>query len=69
MLASSRVWALVTWLAFVVVSSWIVFRADYRADISAFLQGDEAIHGPEIQRLEDDPDVQRRSLSASEERE
>ena len=37
MLASSRVWALVTWTAFVVASSWIVFRADYRADISAFL--------------------------------
>jgi predicted exporter len=37
MSASSRVWVLVTWAAFIVVSAWIVFRADYRADISAFL--------------------------------
>jgi predicted exporter len=37
MSASSRVWVLVTWVAFVVASVWIVFRADYRADISAFL--------------------------------
>lgn len=33
----SRIWVLVTWAAFVVASAWIVFRADYRADISAFL--------------------------------
>jgi predicted exporter len=37
MSASSRIWVLVTWAAFVVASAWIVFRADYRADISAFL--------------------------------
>ncbi len=34
---SSRVWVLAAWAAFVVASAWIVFRADYRADISAFL--------------------------------
>ncbi len=34
---SSRIWVLAAWAAFVVASAWIVFRADYRADISAFL--------------------------------
>jgi predicted exporter len=37
MSASPRGWVLATWAVFVVASAWIVFRADYRADISAFL--------------------------------
>ena len=34
---ASRTWILRIWAALICVSAWIVFRADYRADISAFL--------------------------------
>ena len=30
-------WALWAWAALILVAAWVVFRADYRADISAFL--------------------------------
>ncbi len=33
----SRIWILGIWATFICLSAWIVFRADYRADISAFL--------------------------------
>ncbi len=33
----SRIWILGIWATFIFVSAWVVFRADYRADISAFL--------------------------------
>ncbi len=33
----SRIWILGIWVALICASAWVVFRADYRADISAFL--------------------------------
>ena len=34
---TARSWVLLAWIAFVFAAAWVVFHADYRADLSAFL--------------------------------